>query len=179
EPTRVAGLAQEAPGSGGIIGGGLERQRKLEAPGNDRAGQTREAERLRLVQGLSIDRDARRLADALVVPGRFGVPLIGKVHPEDAKCPWRDHPQIWCAADLLGDGTAALVDVANAAPLESRGPSRLLRQSLDHEPPDVRRLPPVAIERLGHQFDAGRVRDEPERARADGRLLEALVADLL
>src|SRR4030095_15959848 len=126
EPTRVAGLAQEAPGSGGIIGGGVEWQHKLAAPRDDRAGQMREAERLRLVQGLSIDRDARRLADALVVPGRFGVPLIGKVDPEDAKRPWRDHPQIWRAADLLGDGTADLVDDVHVALLDSRSASRLL-----------------------------------------------------
>src|SRR5512145_953517 len=42
-----------------------------------------------------------------------------------------------------------------------------------------RGFPPVPVDRLQHELDTGRERDEPIGARADRTLLEPFVADLL
>src|SRR2546427_2054172 len=102
EPARVAGRGQELLGPCGIVWRRVERERELEDPGNDRARRTREAERLCLIQGLAIDRQAGREADALVVPRGFRIPLVGEVHPEDAKGPRRPDSKIGRASDVLG-----------------------------------------------------------------------------
>ena len=49
----------------------------------------------------------------------------------------------------------------------------------EHQPLDARRLAPILVEGLEHQFDARVERNEFVRAGADRRLLEAVVADLL
>src|SRR5437899_5110757 len=65
------------------------------------------------------------------------------------------------------------------SPLERGGARRIVGHDLEHEPVDARHLAPVPLERLHHELDPGRERDEPKRAGADGSLLEAIVADLL
>jgi hypothetical protein len=84
EAVRVARLGEELSRLGRIVRRRLDRQRELEAPGDDAAGQAREPERLGLVDGLPVDGVARREADAPVVPRRLRVPLVGEVEPEDA-----------------------------------------------------------------------------------------------
>src|SRR5262245_54200951 len=68
ESIREAGLGQEVFGLGGIVGWRFEREREFEAPRDDRAGRSRETEGLGLVHGITIDREAGGMTDALVVP---------------------------------------------------------------------------------------------------------------
>src|SRR5204862_5978559 len=63
EAAWVAGLGQKLSGLAGIVWGRIERERELEGSRNNRAGQARGAERLGLVHGLAIERQARRLPD--------------------------------------------------------------------------------------------------------------------
>src|SRR5207244_2241204 len=56
---------------------------------------------------------------------------------------------------------------------------RLVRDHLEDEPLDARRLPPIALERLKRQLDAGSERDKLVGPSADRRLFEPVVADLL
>src|SRR5262249_14989912 len=60
EAVRVAGLGQQLFGLRGIVGMGLERQRKLEAGRHDIAGWRGGADRLRLAQPLAVDGKADR-----------------------------------------------------------------------------------------------------------------------
>src|SRR5207245_7269654 len=71
EPVRVAGLGQELLRPGWIVRRRIDGERELEAPRNDGARRPRETERLGLVHGRAIDREAGRLTDALVVPRRL------------------------------------------------------------------------------------------------------------
>ena len=80
---------------------------------------------------------------------------------------------------VLGDRPVHLEDDVHIALLEGGGACRVVGHDLEHEPLDARRLPPVTLERLDHQLDPRRKRDEPIRAGADGSFLEAIVADLL
>src|SRR2546427_1841991 len=61
----------------------------------------------------------------------------------------------------------------------SRQPRGLVGHGLEDEAVDARALPPVWLVRFEYELHAGVERDEPVRAGTDGRLLEAVVADLL
>src|SRR5437899_8126613 len=53
------------------------------------------------------------------------------------------------------------------SPLERGGARRIVGHDLEHEPVDARHLAPVPLERLHHELDPGRERDEPKRARSE------------
>ena len=55
----------------------------------------------------------------------------------------------------------------------------LFGDGLEYQAFDSRGLTPILVERLEHQFHAGRERDEFVGAGANGRLFEPVVADLL
>src|SRR5438094_9280348 len=74
EAVRIAGLGEEPLGLRGIEGVRLEEARELEHARDQRARRLAEAERLGLVERLPIDRVARGLAPAPVVPRRFRIP---------------------------------------------------------------------------------------------------------
>ena len=83
------------------------------------------------------------------------------------------------ALDLLAERAPQGVCDVDLAALQHREPGEILRHHAPDHFLDGGRLPPVAVVRLEDQLDAGIERRELVRSRADRRLLEALVADLL
>ena len=179
EAVRVAGLHHELLGALGIVGVRIDRQRELHVPRDDVAGDAREAELLGLVQGLAVDREAGGEPNPPVVPGRLRVPLLGEVEEEHRITPHRGEFEPGCPLDLFGHGTTEEVHHVGLTTLEGGGTRRLVGDALEDQPLDARRLPPVALERLDDDLDAGRGADVPVGTRADRRLLEPVVADLL
>jgi len=74
---------------------------------------------------------------------------------------------------------AASVSPGVVPALERGRPRRLVGNAADHETLHVRRLAPVAVEGLEDQLDARLKAHELVRTGADGRLAEAVVAELL
>src|SRR4029453_14065030 len=85
EAVRVARLGEEPPRLRGVEGIRLEELRELERARDQGAGGLREAQRLGLVERLPVDREAPPLPQAQVVPGRFRVPLVRQIEPEDRR----------------------------------------------------------------------------------------------
>ena len=133
----------------------------------------------RLVDGVAVDRKVGGPTDALVMPRRCRVPLLGKIEPERAWRVDRLERQPRHIAQFLGQFAVDRVDDVDLAHLERGQPGRLLRDHLEDEPFDARDLAPVRLERLEHQFNPGTERREFVRTGPNGRLLEAVVADLL
>ena len=113
------------------------------------------------------------------MPWRFRVPLLGESQPEGALDYHRLEAQSRGALQLLGQFTADRIDQIDLAAGQRGEPGRLVRNDLEHQALDARRLAPIALERLQHQFDAGIERHEFVGAGTDRRLLETVLADLL
>ena len=164
----------------GSKGSGGKNLRELQRARDQRPGGLREAEGLGLVEGLPVDGEARGLAHAPVVPGRFRVPLVREIEPEDRGSDRaRDELESGTPLDVLGHGAGQEIGDVHLAVLEGRRARRLLGQTPVDEPLDVGDLAPVTLERLHHQLDPGSEAHEPVRSGADRRLLEAVLTDLL
>ena len=179
EAARVAGLGEQPLGTGRIIGDRRRLPEKLEDVGDDAVGDSREAERLGLVDRVAIEGHARRLPHLGVVPGRLRVPLLGEVEPERSLQHGGLELQARRATHLLCQRPADRVDDVRLAALERGQPRRLVGNDPEHQAPDAGALAPVLVERLQHQLHARRERDELVGAGADRRLLEAVVTDPL
>ena len=83
------------------------------------------------------------------------------------------------APHVLRDGAVQEVGHVHVAPLERGRAGGLVGQAAEDQLLHRRHLPPVALEGLELQLHARLEAHHPVRARADRRLLEALVADLL
>src|SRR5215472_10217170 len=83
------------------------------------------------------------------------------------------------ALQIFGELAGDPVDTVDLTALERRQPRRLIGHALDHDAFDVRRLAPIAVERVEGQFDAGVERYEFVGTGADRRLLETVFANLL
>src|SRR5262249_43390775 len=126
EAVRIAGLGEEPPGLRRIVRVGLEEAGELEGTGDERARGPREAERLGLVERLAVDGQARGLANAPIVPGRFRIPLIWKVDPEGSGPLLRRHQlEPWRALDVLGHRASQKIRDVDLTLLE-RGRARRL-----------------------------------------------------
>jgi hypothetical protein len=112
------------------------------------------------------------------MPRRCGVPLLGEIEPERAWRVDRLERQPRCVAQFLGQFAVDRVDNVDLTHLERGQPGRLLGDHLEDEPFDARDLAPVGLERLEHQLNPGTERREFVWTRPNGRLLEAVVADL-
>ena len=179
EAVRIAGLGEEFLGLRGIERIGLEEPRELERARDEGAGRLAEAERLGLVERLTVDGVAHGLTHAQVVPRRLRIPLVGQVEPEGSlRLLRRDELEAGGPADVLGHGTGEQIRDVHLAFLQ-RGRARgLFGQAAVDEALDVGHLAPVALPRLHHQLDAGIEAHELVRPGADRRLLEAVVTDL-
>src|ERR1700746_2945866 len=81
EAVGIARFSEELFGLGGIVDRLRRRPKILEGVGDDAAGNLRIAAGDRRVNAFAIDRQARRAAHALVMPGRLRVPLLREVNP--------------------------------------------------------------------------------------------------
>src|SRR5216683_4118715 len=113
-----------------------------------------------------------------IMPWRSRIPLLREIDPERGRVA-RLEGEPGCALQLLGKLAADPIDAVDLATLERRQSRRTVGDALEHQAFDARRLAPILLESLHHQFDAGRERDEFVRSGADRRLLEAVVADFL
>ena len=179
EAVRIAGLGEQLLGVRGVVGGRLHGDRELEDARHDRAREPGEAERLGLVDSLAVDGVAGRQPHATVVPRRFRVPLLGQLEPERAGQQRRLELDARRALELFSHGAGEEVGEIHLASLQRGRARRLLRHRAHDDPLDVGRLPPVAVEGLEHDLHAGRERHDLVWARPHGRLLVAILADLL
>ncbi len=132
-----------------------------------------------MVHRLPVDGVVCRQAHAPVVPRRFRIPLLGEVDPVRGLADVGLERQPRGPPDLLGQLAAQVIGDVQLTPLQ-RGQARgLVGDRPQDDALHIRGLPPVLIEGLQDQLDARRERDELVRARADRRLLETVVADLL
>src|SRR5262245_62408425 len=83
------------------------------------------------------------------------------------------------ALDVFGDRAPENLAEVDLSPLEHRCPRDVVGHGLEHQPFDARDLAPVLLVGLGDQLDTRRERDKAVWTRANRRLLEAVVADLL
>src|SRR5215470_6261095 len=82
EAVRVAGVAEELLGARDVEDRGRRLPEELEVVGDDAAGDLGMAERQGLVDRGAVDGEAGGESDALVVPRRLRIPLIGEIEPE-------------------------------------------------------------------------------------------------
>ena len=119
---------------------------EFEAGGDDAAGDLGEAERHRLVDGLTVDRVGGGQAHAPVVPRRARLPLVHEVQPvrrHERRGPQREPLRaLHLLAELAVDGVR---DVDLAA-LEHGQPRGGVGHALEHQALHARRLAPVAVE---------------------------------
>ena len=160
------------------MGRRLDGQRELEVARDGAAGGTREAQRLRLVQGLAVEGEARGQPHALVGPRRLGIPLVREVEPEDAE-QRRGQAHARRALDVLRGGPAQQHGQVHLAALERGGAGGLVGQAAEDDPLDGRRLPPVAVEGLDDQLHARVEAHELVGPGADRRLAIAFLAHAL
>jgi hypothetical protein len=132
----------------------------------------------RLVDGLAIDGETGREPHPLIVPGRFRVPLIREIHGERALDDHRLEAEARRALQFFGELAADRIGNVDLAPLERRQTRGLVRDHFQNQTLYAWRVAPVRLEGLQHQLDAGRERNEPVRAGADGGLPESIVSDL-
>ena len=175
----IARLSEESPGLGGIIGIPRRLPVELEAAGNDAPDQLGIPQGLCLVHRRPVDGVVGSQAHPPVAPRRFRVPLVGEVHPLCGLTDVRLQRQPRGSPELLGQRAADRIGDVHLTSLQ-RGQARgLVRDRLQDQPFHVRHFSPVLIEGLKDKLHARGKRDEPVRAGADRRLLEAFVADLL
>src|SRR5437867_871078 len=122
EAIGVAGLGEELLRLRRIVRPERWLPGELEAVRNDARGDPREAERLRLVDGLAIDRVVRRHAHALVGPRRLRVPLIDEVHPLRAVEDRRFQREPGRPPQLLSERPADGIDDVGLAALQHGQP---------------------------------------------------------
>ena len=120
-----------------------------------------------------------RQAHAPVVPRRARVPLVGEDQPVGGHERSRPQGEPGRAPHLLAELAVDRVGDVRLTALEHGQARHRVRDRLEDEALHARRLAPVPLERLEHQLDARRERDEPVRAGPDRRLLEAVLAHLL
>ena len=132
---RIEGVERRGPG-------------ELEVSRDDAAGQPREAEGDRLVDGLAIDGQVDGQAHAPVGPERLRVPLIGEEHPLLSVEVHRLQGEPGRAPDVLGQGAPDHVGDVGFPALEHGQPRHLVGHGLEHEALDARALPPVLLVRL-------------------------------
>ncbi len=152
---------------------------ELEVLRNDAAGDVRMAERQRLVDRVVVERVFRGEPHPLVVPRRLRIPLLGEIQPIGRRTDGRPQRQSRRALQFLGQLGADRIGDVDLATLQCGESRRLIGDHPQHDALHARRLAPVLVERLQHQFDARRERDELVRPGADRRLLESVLADLL
>src|SRR5256886_3849227 len=179
EAVGVARLGQELLGLRGIERIGRRLPVEIEGARNDAVRQPGVAEGDGLVDRLAVDRQVGGQTHPTVVPGGFRIPLVQHAHPlrrlDDRR--FQDEPR--APLQLFGELAADRIDDVDLAALERRQAGRLVADHLEDEALHVRRLAPVAVERLQHELDARRERYELVGTGADRGLLEALVADLV
>src|SRR5439155_19938578 len=147
---------------------------------DDAPGGPRKAEGLGLIDPVLVEGERGREAHALVVPGRLWIPLRrAEVEPLGRVADQADELEARRLLDLFTERTAQRVRDVDLASFEHRQACEILRHGLPYQALDRRGLAPVAIVRVQHELDPGVERRELVRAGADGRLLEALVTDLL
>ena len=111
--------------------------------------------------------------------GDFGIPLLGQVEEDHAGRHGGGEAQARRALDLLGGGAAQQIDDVHVARLERGGPRGLVGHAAEDEALDRGDFSPVPLEGLHDQVDARVEAHHLVRPRADGRLLEPILAHLL
>ncbi len=152
---------------------------KLEAVRNDAVGDFAIAEEQRLVHSIPVERQIGRLTHPQIMPGRFGIPLLGKIDPVRRLSDDRLEGEPRGAANAVGKLAADRIGDVDLAALQCREPRQFIGDDPHHQALDARGLAPIAVEGFEHELDAGVERDEFIRPGADRRLLEPLVADFL
>ena len=85
EPVRIPGLGEELLGLRRIVGRRLDLQREVHDARHDDPGRRAKAQTGGLVRRLAVEGQVHCLPQALVVPGRLRVPLLGELEPEDGR----------------------------------------------------------------------------------------------
>ena len=85
---RIASLGQQALGPGGIVGHRFQRQRELHIARDDGPRRPAQSHALGLVDRLPVDGQVGGQPHPLVMPGRFGVPLLRELQVPDRR--WDD-----------------------------------------------------------------------------------------
>ena len=129
------------------------------------------------IDGVVVDRVTGGPPDPYVVPRRFGIPLIGEIHPIGGGTDRRADLQAWRAFDFRRELTADRIGDINFIALQRDEARRFVRNDLQHQTFDLRHFPPVTLIGFKYQFDAGREGDEFVRTRADGRFLVGFLSD--
>ena len=158
---------------------GLERERELELPRDQAAVGPGGAERLRLAEGLTIERVAGGQPHAPVVPRRLRVPLVEVVEVVRADAAREGQLERRILLDVLRLRSVEEVGQVHLAALEHGHPRGGLGHALVDQPLDRGHLAPVTLVGLHHQLDARRVADELVGPEAHRILLEAVGAHLL
>jgi len=181
EAVRVAGLGQELPGAGGIVRVARGLPVEVEARGDDARRHLRVAEVLRLVDRLPVDGMVRGHADPPIVPGRFGIPLVGEKYTQNGG---RDHGRLERESrrspDFLGHRAKERIGDVDFTPRE-RGEPASCRPEWPGRPGASRSASCASTGRTPPEPARRRVveRHEPIRPGADRRLLEPVLTDLL
>ena len=137
------------------------------------------AEIVGIAHRLPVDRQARRLAHALVGPRRFRVPHVEEIEHERRDPAGEDQLQLRIVSDRLAELSFEQIGDIDFAAFQHRQARRSFRHAQKHEALNRRHLAPVFLVGLHHDLDARLHADEFVGAEADRVLLETVGSDLL
>src|SRR5438132_8885002 len=147
EAVRVACLREEPLRLLRIIG--IERRGpdELEGDRNDAPRDLREAEVLRLIDGLAIDGVVGRQPHAPIRPGGLGVPLVDEDDPFRERAPRGLEGEARRPADFFGELSADRVGDVGLSALEHGPPGGFVHNRLEDQAPHARGFAPVLLVR--------------------------------
>ena len=117
-----------------------------------------------MAERFPVDREACRLADALVGPRRFRIPHVEEIEDKRADATGEGELQGRIGLDRLRERFIEQIGDIDFAALQHGEPGGRLRDALEHQPLYRGHLAPIFLVRLHDQFDARLVADELVRA---------------
>ena len=143
EAVRIAGLGEELLGLLRVVGVRRHLEREVHHARHDDAGGRTEAQACRLVGRLAVEGVVHRLAQALVVPRRLRIPLIGELDPEDRGVARGQERVARVALERLRLRAVQEEGVVRLAAPEHGQARGAVGHALHGQLLDVRRVPPV------------------------------------
>src|SRR5262249_47815049 len=142
------------------------------------AGQMRMTERESLVHGPAVDGQGHGLANALIMPVRFRIPLFRKIEPERRRPNRCLDGEARRALQLFGQSATDGIGDIDLPTLQRRQPCGYIGDHFKHQPLNGGALAPIALKCPARQFDARGEGHELVRPRPDRSLLEGGLPDV-
>ena len=164
---------------GGIVRERVDPQRELHDARDDRSGQAREAESLRVVDGVLVHGQVGRQPHTAIAPRGFRIPLLREFEPPHRGRNDADQAKLGIGPDRRALDTDHQVADIRVSGLQHGQARRAVGDALEHDPLDRRLLAPVLLVRLEDQLHAGAHPHESIGPETDRLALEAVLTDFL